>query len=416
MITAPNFVKVSKLKIFISYSHNDMKYKEQLLSHLKSLELTYNIETWHDGEILAGENVDKEILKQLSLSDIVLLLISHSFMSSYYCIEVELKKAIQRHNNGECIVIPVILSETIIAETSPFANLLRVPRNGRPIQNFKPQNNGYIDALTNIKQLIDTKFINTKKPLVQESTSPITIKLYQQGKEIPYAIDNTTWSAMLTLKDRILDFQNIMNDKLIDQFLEYKKNFSKNKKILTEESLRTSRLNVFKSFLLDICISTREWLFKDVGVRVHFRVLDKSKDCYIGFIVVDGKEKSAGRVNWGKKLTQMSTTNGMIYHSGELNAPLIKSKNECYHEKGKHDDLYVDYITAALKFKAICNKAIPLMSMGISIEKEYNKKFAPYLVALSFYKFDTIVENLIILFCCKVQTIDKNFKLEAFIN
>lgn len=416
MVRLSKMARDSKLKIFISYSHKDMKYKNQLLEHLKSLELTHNIEAWHDGKILAGQQINKEVLMQLGISDIVILLISPNFMASYFCINTELQKAIQRHNDGECIVIPVILSETIIDETLSFANLLRVPEDGKPIQKFRPQNNGYVNALVKIKQLIDFKFVETKKLSVQEPAYPITIKLYQQGKEAPYVIDDVTWNAILTLKDRILDFQKIMNDKLIDQFIDYKKSFSKNKKTLTEFSLKAFRLNVFKSFLLDICISTREWLFKDVGVRVHFRVLDKSRDVYIGFIVVDGKEKSIGRIDWGKKLTQMSTTNGMIYYSGELNTSLIKSKNECYHEKGKHDDIYVDYITAALKFKDICNKAIPLMSMGISIEKEYNKKYAPYLVALSFYKFDTVVENLIILFFRKIQAIDGDFKLEEFIN
>ena len=40
--------KGGKLKIFISYSHNDMKYKKELLTHLKSLELTHNIDVWHE--------------------------------------------------------------------------------------------------------------------------------------------------------------------------------------------------------------------------------------------------------------------------------------------------------------------------------------------------------------------------------
>lgn len=106
--------KTDKLKIFISYSHKDLKYKTELLSHLKSLELTHNIDVWHDGKILAGNIIDSEVLIQLGISDIVLLLISPNFLASYYCIEVELKKAIERHKEGKCIVVPVILSESII--------------------------------------------------------------------------------------------------------------------------------------------------------------------------------------------------------------------------------------------------------------------------------------------------------------
>lgn len=404
--------KNSRLKIFISYSHKDMKYKNQLLLHLKSLEYTYDIKVWHDGKILAGDIIDNEVLVQLSMSDIILLLISPNFISSCYCIDVELDKAIKKHNNGECIVVPVILAETIIDDATSFARLSRVPDDGKPIQKFKPQNNGYVNAVAKIKQMVDAKFIDAKKTSVQEPASPIVINLYQHGKESPYVIDDATWSVLKTLKDRIIDFQKIMNEKTIDYILKYKNEFAKNKKSST---LASFRFNMFRSFLLDISLSTREWLFKDVGVRVHFRVLNKSKDSYVGFVVVDGKARRDGKVNWAKKITAMSTTSGMIYYSSELNAPLIKSKNEEFHQNGKHDDIYVDYITSAFKFKDICNTANPLMSMGISIEKKYNKKYAPYLVALSFLKFDVIVENLITLFCTKIKTIDKDFELSSII-
>ena len=405
-------MKDSKLKIFISYSHADMKYKKDLLTHLKSLELTHNIDVWHDGKILAGDNIDSEVLIQLSISDIVLLLVSPNFINSFYCIDVELRKAINRHNEGKCIVIPVILSETIIDDSVCFSKLMRVPEDGKPIQKFKPQNNGYVNAVAKIKQMIDSKFVDTRKPDVQEPASPITIKLYQNGKELPYVIDNKTWDVIQTLKDRISVFQKIVTEKLIDFILEYKQNFSKAKK---SANLSKYRYDKFKSFLLDVSATTREWLFKDIGVRVHFRVLNKNKDHYVGFVVVDGKAKSTVNVNFANKITPMSTTSGMIYYSSELNAPLIKSKNENLHDKGKHDDIYVDYMTSALKFKDICTTANPLMSMGISIEKEFNKKYSPYLVALVFLKFDVIVENFIVLLCTEIKKIDKVFELTNII-
>lgn len=404
--------KMDKLKIFISYSHKDMKYKKELLTHLKSLELTHNIDVWHDGKILAGDTIDSEVLIQLGISDVVLLLVSPSFLASSYCIDVELKKAIERHKEGNCIVIPVILSESVIDDSISFSKLMRVPEDGKPIQKFKPQNNGYVNAVVKIKQMIDSKFIDTRKPSVKEPASPISIMLYQNGKELPYVIDDATWETIQKLKDRISDFQKIATEKLIDFILEYKQDFPKAKK---NSNLTQHRQDKLKSFLLDISSATREWLFKDIGVRVHFRVLNKTKDHYIGYVVVDGKAKSNIKINFAKKITPMSTTSGMIYYSSELNAPLIKSKNEELHDEGKHDDIYVDYITSALKFKEIYTTANPLMSMGISIEKDFNKKYAPYLVALAFLKFDVIVENLIILLCTEIKKIDKDFELANII-
>lgn len=404
--------KADKLKIFISYSHKDSKYKTELLSHLKSLELTHNIDVWHDGKILAGNTIDSEVLIQLGISDIVLLLVSPNFLASYYCIEVELKKAIERHKEGKCIVVPVILSESIIDDSFSFSKLMRVPEDGKPIQKFKPQNNGFVNAVAKIKQMIDATFINTRKPSVKEPASPISITLYQNGKALPYVIDDNTWEIIQTIKGRINNFQKLITEKLIDFVIQYKQEFPKAKK---NANLLKFRNDKFKYFLLEISIATREWLFKDVGVRVHFRVLNKNKDKYVGFVVVDGKAKKDININWANKMTPMSTTSGMIYYSGELESPLIKSQNPDLHDTGKHDDIYVDYITSALKFKDICNTANPLMSMGISIEKDFNKKYAPYLVALSFLNFDVIVENYIVLLCTEIKKIDKDFELTDII-
>ena len=403
---------MSKLKIFISYSHKDMKYQKVLFTHLKSLELTHNIDVWYDGKILPGDKIDSTVLKHLNNSDIVLLLVSPNFLSSMYCMEIELEKAIERCDEGKCIVIPVILSESIIDDSLTFSRLLRVPEDGKPIQKFKPQSNGYVNAVAIIKHMINTNFAKARKLSVKEPETPIYINLYQNGKESPYVLDNNTWEAIQTIKDRIIDFQKITIEKLIDFTLNYKQNFLKAKK---NSNLQKYRLDKFKSFLLDISAASREWLFKDIGVRVHFRILNKSRDHYIGFVVVDGKAKRTVSINFANKITPMPTTSGMIYYSGELNAPLIKSKNEDLHSKGKNDNIYVDYITAALKFKDLYNTANPLMSMGISIDKDFSKKYAPYLVALAFLRFDMIIENFIVLLCTEINKIDKDFELANII-
>ena len=49
------------IKNFISYSHKDDEYKEQLLTFLAPLRNDPNISQWNDHEILPGEEWDKEI-------------------------------------------------------------------------------------------------------------------------------------------------------------------------------------------------------------------------------------------------------------------------------------------------------------------------------------------------------------------
>lgn len=344
-----------------------------------------------------------------------LLLISPNFLASSFCTSIELNTAIQKHKNNECIVVPVIISESIIDDSLSFSKLMRVPEDGKPIQKYKPQNNGYINAVAKIKQMIDVTFVTSRKPSVIEPSKPITIDLYQNGKLKPYVIDDNTWTTIITIKDRITDFQKIISEKLIDFVIDYKNSFSKAKREMNPKKLQKKRHDEFKKFILEISTTTRQWLFKDVGVRIHFRILNKNKDSYIGFIVVDGKANKNLSINYANKITPISSTSGMIYHSAELDSALIKSKNPDYHNSGKNDDKYVDYITSALKLHDICNTPNPLMSMGISIEKEFNKKYAPYLIALVFLNFDIIINNLITIFCNEISKIDKDFDLTTII-
>lgn len=334
-------------------------------------------------------------------------------MASYYCITVELEKALERHKEGKSIVIPVILSDCIIDQSAPFYGLMRVPEDGKPIQKFKPQVDGYVNAITKIKQMIDKNFSNTRKSSVKEPSSPLSIPLYQNGKEKPYVLDDITWDAIQKTKNKIVDFQKIASEKLIDFILLYKQDFPKAKK---NENLKNFRYKKFKSFLIDISAAVRDWIFSYAGIRIHFRVINKEKKYYVGFTVVDGKAKSTVSIDFSKKITPIPSTSGMIFYSGEYNTPLIKSKNDELHEKGKNDEIYTDYITSALKLKGLYNSPSPLMSLGISIEKEYNKKYAPYLIALSFLKFDVTIENMITTLCIETKKIDKDFDLKDIIS
>ena len=84
---------LNPLKLFISYSHQDEKYKDQLTTHVTSLKRRGIVKEWHDRKLVAGEEWDKIIKQELLDSDIILLLISSDFLASNYCYDIEIKKA-----------------------------------------------------------------------------------------------------------------------------------------------------------------------------------------------------------------------------------------------------------------------------------------------------------------------------------
>ena len=90
------------------------------------------IEAWHDRRILAGAQLDDAISAELERADIVLLLISSDFLASEYCYAREMTRALERHREGVCVVIPVILRPCDWTD-APFAGLMALPTDGKPV-------------------------------------------------------------------------------------------------------------------------------------------------------------------------------------------------------------------------------------------------------------------------------------------
>ncbi|WP_445628750.1 toll/interleukin-1 receptor domain-containing protein [Nostoc sp. DSM 114167] len=86
--------------IFFSYSHRDETLRDELEIHLAMLKKQGFIETWHDRRITAGEEFDKAISKNLEEADIILLLVSSDFLASNYCYDIEMQRAMEKHEQG----------------------------------------------------------------------------------------------------------------------------------------------------------------------------------------------------------------------------------------------------------------------------------------------------------------------------
>jgi TIR domain len=90
------------------------------------------IETWHDRRIGAGTEWAGAIDRELEAADIILLLVSADFLASDYIYDIELKRAMERHEAGTARVIPVIL-RPCLWQRGDFAKLQALPRDGEPV-------------------------------------------------------------------------------------------------------------------------------------------------------------------------------------------------------------------------------------------------------------------------------------------
>jgi internalin A len=124
--------KDETVRLFISYSHKDENLRNELQTHLKLLERQRIIDAWDDRRIDAGDEWKRKIDDNLERADIILLLVSADFMASDYCYDEEMTRALERHDNKEARVIPVIVRD-VSWTNAPFGKLQALPKEGKAI-------------------------------------------------------------------------------------------------------------------------------------------------------------------------------------------------------------------------------------------------------------------------------------------
>jgi len=148
----------NKLKLFISYSHEDEQLKNYLDKHLIMLKRSGKIEVWNDRQLVAGQEWDNGIKKEMQEADIILLLISADFNNSEYIWKQELAAAMERHEQGTARVVPVILRKCEWNEM-PYAKLQALPKGARPVTEFADKDDAFTDIASGIRLLVDTMLL-----------------------------------------------------------------------------------------------------------------------------------------------------------------------------------------------------------------------------------------------------------------
>ena len=142
------------VKLFYAYSHRDEGLREQLENHLSILRRQGVITDWHDRKIGAGGEWEREIHKHLNTAHIILLLVSSDFLASDYCYDIEVDRAMKRHEAGEARVIPIIL-RSVDWEDAPFGKLQALPRDAKSVTKWGDQDEAFTNIARGIKKAIE---------------------------------------------------------------------------------------------------------------------------------------------------------------------------------------------------------------------------------------------------------------------
>jgi len=141
------------IEIFLSYDPGDEQLRDELLEHLAPLEQEKGISVWHKGAISAGTDWQQAIDKHLNAAPLILLLISPKYFASEVLYSLEMQRAVERHDNSEARVIPIILRPTDW-QNAPFGKLQPLPPDGKAVTTWPDRDTAWLAVAQSIREVV----------------------------------------------------------------------------------------------------------------------------------------------------------------------------------------------------------------------------------------------------------------------
>lgn len=142
------------VEVFLSYAREDAELCVRLHKQLSFLRRSKNVSLWYDSEISPGEEWHAEIKERLDSADLILLLVSADFAASDFCYEIEAGRAMERHNAGEAVVVPIIL-HPCQWQSAPFAKLQALPEGGKAVSEWSNVTSALDDVARGVSEVVD---------------------------------------------------------------------------------------------------------------------------------------------------------------------------------------------------------------------------------------------------------------------
>ena len=151
----------SPLNLFYSYCHQDNEQRTALEQHLSMLVRNKVICQWHDGKIIAGSDWKNCIVTNLEEADIVVFLITTSWLGSEACIEEwDLAKKFSKNQINKCL-IPIIATECAWVDFDDMSKRLVLPQDGRPVSQWDRTDSAWLNVYEGIKKVAEEQKKNS---------------------------------------------------------------------------------------------------------------------------------------------------------------------------------------------------------------------------------------------------------------
>lgn len=129
------------------------------------------IDIWHDRRITPGEEWKKQIDSNLKDSDIILFLISSDFLASTYCTEIEAKQAMEQHEEGMSVLVPIVV-RAVRWNHEELSKFQALPKDAKAISSYDDKDSAWCEVIDGIEAILNNfKKKETEIMIVEENTT-----------------------------------------------------------------------------------------------------------------------------------------------------------------------------------------------------------------------------------------------------
>ncbi|WP_437314961.1 TIR domain-containing protein [Sorangium sp. So ce385] len=142
------------VEVFISYADEDRALRRELEEHLAIMQRQGLIRAWHAERVAPGQGFRTLIDSHISAAQLILLLVSPTFIASDNCYDREMARALERWQRGEAQVIPVLVRPCEWDQTQ-LRRLRPLPDNGRPVVNWPSRDDAWLNVVQGIRRVVE---------------------------------------------------------------------------------------------------------------------------------------------------------------------------------------------------------------------------------------------------------------------
>jgi hypothetical protein len=149
-----NLVSPEPIRVFFSYARPDVNHLDTLRRFAARLTADKSVRFFDDRDIPSGRPWQETLFAELDTADVVVLLLTANFLASEFIMDVELSRAMRRHDQGSCVLVPLNVAPFLPAEFDQLARLQWFP-SAPSITGRDRVDEAWVDAARELRRKID---------------------------------------------------------------------------------------------------------------------------------------------------------------------------------------------------------------------------------------------------------------------